>query len=91
MPDGDWTGRELRHMIERIEAKLDTDGRKLDALTVQVTAMSASADAVHKRLSEQVEDLESWQTWALRIVVSAVVIAILALVVNDGVPAALIK
>ena len=91
MPDGDWTVRELHHMIERIEAKLDTDGRKLDALTVQVTAMSASADAVHKRLAEQVEDLESWQTWALRIVVSAVVIAVLALVVNDGVPAAIIK
>ena len=35
MPDGDWTGRELRHMIERIEAKLDADTRKLDALTVQ--------------------------------------------------------
>ena len=51
MPDGDWTGRELRHMIERIEAKLDADTRKLDALTVQVTAMSASADAVHKRLA----------------------------------------
>ena len=91
MSDGDWTGRELRHMIERIEAKLDADTRKLDALTVQVTSMSASADAVHKRLAEQVEDLESWQTWALRIVVSAVVIAVLALVVNDGVPAALVK
>ena len=91
MPDVDWTGRELRHMIERIEAKLDADTRKLDALTVQVTAMSASADAVHKRLAEQVEDLESWQTWALRIVVSAVVIAVLALVINDGVPAALVK
>lgn len=91
MPDVDWTGRELRHMIERIEAKLDADTRKLDALTVQVTAMSASADAVQKRLTEQVEDLESWQTWALRIVVSAVVIAVLALVINDGVPAALVK
>ena len=91
MPDGDWTGRELRHLLERIEAKLDADTRKLDALPVQVTAMSASADAVHKRLAEQVEDLESWQTWALRIVVSAVVIAVLALVINDGVPAALVK
>ena len=87
----DQTGRELRHMIERIEAKLDVDGRKLDSLAVEVTKMGANADAVHRRLTERVEDLEAWQTWALRVVVGAVLLAVCAIVIQTGAPKVIVK
>lgn len=91
MPETDWTGRELRHMIERIEAKIDVDGRKLDSLAVEVTKMGATADAVHKRLTERVEELEAWQTWALRVVVGAVLLAVCAIVIQTGAPKVIVK
>lgn len=61
----------LRRMEERQEATLEL---------VQEISSRDKADYVRfQHLSERVTAVESWQTWALRVVVAAVMVALLGL------------
>ena len=87
MTNTEWTVGELSRLVDRVEKKLDEDARKLDRVQLEVTQMRAENAASRDRLAERVDALEQWQTWALRIVVSAVVLAIMAFILADAPPA----
>ena len=80
MTNTEWTVGELSRLVDRVEKKLDDDAKKLDQVQLEVTQMRAENAASRERLAERVDALEQWQTWALRIVVSAVILAIMAFV-----------
>ena len=86
MTNTEWTVGELSRLVDRVEKKLDEDARKLDRVQLEVTQMRAENAASRDRLRERVDALEQWQTWALRIVVSAVVLAIMAFILADAPP-----
>ena len=86
MSNAEWTIGELSRLVDRVEKKLDDDARKLDRVQLEVTQMRAENAASRDRLAERVDALEQWQTWALRIVVSAVVLAIMAFILADAPP-----
>lgn len=86
MTNTEWTVGELSRLVDRVEKKLDEDARKLDRVQLEVTQMRAENAASRDRLGERVDALEQWQTWALRIVVSAVVLAIMAFILADAPP-----
>ena len=86
MTNTEWTVGELSRLVDRVEKKLDEDARKLDRVQLEVTQMRAENAASRDRLAERVDALEQWQTWALRIVVSAVVLAIMAFILADAPP-----
>ena len=86
MTNVEWTIGELSRLVDRVEKKLDEDAKKLDRVQLEVTQMRAENAASRDRLAERVDALEQWQTWALRIVVSAVAMAIMAFVLADGPP-----
>ena len=87
MTNTEWTVGELSRLVDRVEKKLDEDARKLDRVQLEVTQMRAENAASRDRLAERVDALEQWQTWALRIVVSAVILAIMAFILADAPPA----
>lgn len=86
MTNTEWTVGELSRLVDRVEKKLDEDAKKLDRVQLEVTQMRAENAASRDRLAERVDALEQWQTWALRIVVSAVVLAIMAFILADAPP-----
>lgn len=86
MTNTEWTVGELSRLVDRVEKKLDEDAKKLDRVQLEVTQMRAENAASRERLAERVDALEQWQTWALRIVVSAVVLAIMAFILADAPP-----
>ena len=87
MTNTEWTVGELSRLVDRVEKKLDEDAKKLDRVQLEVTQMRAENAASRDRLAERVDALEQWQTWALRIVVSAVILAIMAFILADAPPA----
>ena len=91
MTNSEWTIGELSRLVDRVEKKLDDDARKLDRVQIELTQMRAENAASRERLAERVDALEQWQTWALRIIVSAVILAIMAFVLADGPPAAIMS
>lgn len=91
MTNSEWTIGELSRLVERVEKKLDDDARKLDRVQNEVTQMRAESAASRERLVERVEALEQWHTWALRIVVSAVILAIMAFILADAPPASIMN
>ena len=86
MTNVEWTIGELSRLVDRVEKKLDEDAKKLDRVQLEVTQMRAENAASRDRLAERVDALEQWQTWALRIVVSAVAMAIMAFILADAPP-----
>lgn len=66
----------------RLENKLDTlrDGFVSHE---QLAELIKGGDAAHKELGDRITKLEGWNTWLVRLVVGAVVMAGLALIVGN--------
>lgn len=69
----------------RLEAKLDVMNNNL--VTVgQLDAAKEEAKTVHREINKKIAKLEEWNTWAVRIVLGAVIIAVVSSVlVTKGV------
>ena len=84
--DGNYTQGEIGRMLSRIESSVERDAAKIDALTVQVATLVQKTEGSVEQLSRRVSDLEAWQTWAARLVLAAVITAVLAVVLVVGPP-----
>lgn len=63
---------QLNHLRERHDRDVDE--------------LRAQARAAHRELQADIEGLQSWQTWALRLVVAGVIVAALALITTVPAP-----
>lgn len=77
----------VRKDIRSLEEKVPT--RELIAATER--AWSSNLHALEERmldktaaLEEKIEDLENWKTWTLRIVMGAVIMALMGLILTAG-------
>ena len=96
-PSEKWSGLQTR--IEQALASLDlkvesklTGRESLAALeaawVLRVSAVEIQLRGEIRALESKVGDLESWQTWAIRIVLAAVILAVLGFVFSgQGGPA----
>lgn len=82
----DWSQPELVRAVLRIEAAVGLLTKKVDDLsTVFVTRelyeanRKAAVDAFASQ-QQQIDELKGWQTWAMRLVLGAVVAAVLSTV-----------
>lgn len=70
-----------------LEAKTADNEKKLDVHDVALNTLSSTieVDGSHwKQLTEGLQDVKSWQTWAIRLVLGAVIMAVLGLVLVQG-------
>ena len=51
---------------------------QLAVLSAEIRALRPEWDTGHRHLTERVDDLESWQTWITRLVLSLVITAIIS-------------
>lgn len=100
MSDDPVTLGELRRTVDQVRLELSharTEVGALAGMPGQLTSMSAlwteqlrahkeQSAAALAHLSDEVETLKGWQTWALRIVVAAVVLAVVGLVLASPAP-----
>lgn len=74
---------EIHHVnetVKRIETKLDN--MALNFVTEsQRTADKEQADQKHREQDDRIHSLENWNSWAVKIVLGAVLTAILSLVI----------
>lgn len=78
MSGGEPTTGELHRLLERHIVALGL-------LTSQVADLAATVKVlteVQKQARQDIADLESWQTWAMRIIIGAVVVAGLGIVLK---------
>ena len=74
-------GRRFQKFEDNVTAKLDDVAGKLDNRPSWNDVRDHTAP-----LRERIQKLEDWQTWAFRIVLGGVVLAVLALVLVSGKP-----
>lgn len=73
---------EISRSLARIEKRLESGDDKFDSLSLDVARYLVALEQVNARIVK----LEEWQTWALRIIVAAIMTALIALVISGGPP-----
>lgn len=83
IPEDDLTTGELKRRLVELDRKFDSLDDKLDHLPERMHALYVPREVYEteqRAIRAQLSALEAWQTWALRLVVGAVISAILAVV-----------
>jgi len=81
----------LRGDIHELTGKVETQTISKDTLSMIVSQWATSLAASEaqqasstRQLERRIEDLEGWRTWALRIVIGVVIVALLALLIHNA-------
>lgn len=78
-----WRLDQIQQQMLREFAKVEERISRLEFVSRgEYLANREAARDAHKGLAERVEGVEDWQTWALRLVLGVVMVAVLALVVT---------
>ena len=83
MPDSPLTQRDvqgLRESLEKLDRTMSVLQERMEATYVRKDVL----DPALRALQEDVTEVREWQTWALRIVVGAVLLALLGAVLAQG-------
>jgi signal transduction histidine kinase len=84
----------LDTLSEQVAGRLNVQEVRMDALQAQLGGKAATADlreaesrcgADRAALRQRVDELESWQTWAVRLLLGAVLTAAMAALLSGGV------
>lgn len=73
----------LNDTLNRVEQKLDT--MALNYVTnAQMVVSQKQADEIHNSMKSRINDLEKSQTWVFRVVVGAVITAVMGVLLVKG-------
>lgn len=80
---------DIGRSVERLTPKVDHLAVAVARVSEQVMALTAAVEAENRRVSDRLDDLEAWNTWALRAIVGTILVALLGLVLVKGDAAAM--